>query len=175
MTESFAEMAHRHFLRRGFGVHVHHDRIRRFAERACVELRIDGCKRIVLRLHENAAERRDDENILPVPRLKEIRALARRAGGKIARAQHAVFIIDEGQNLALVGPVVAGGDAIDAQREEIVGDGAREAEATRRVLAVDDDEIELEAIDQARKFRRHHVAARLSDDVADEKNAHGMR
>ena len=171
-SAAVAEMAHRHFLRRGFGVHVHHDGIRRFAERTCVELRIDGCKRIVLRFHEDAAERRDDEHILPVPRLKQIRALARRAGGKIARAQYAVFIVDEGQYLALVGPVVAGGDAIDAQREEIVGDGAREAKAARRVLAVDDHKIQFQPVDETRQFRGHDIATGFSNDVSDEKNAH---
>ena len=50
---------------------------------------------------------------------------------------------------------------------------ARQAEATRRVLAIGDHEIELELVLQLRQLRRDHIAARLSDDVADEKNAHG--
>ena len=171
-SAAVAEMAHRHFLRRGFGVHVHHDGICCFAKRTSIQLCIDRRERIVLRFHEDAAERRDDEHILPVPRLKQIRALARRAGGKIARPQHAVLVVDEGQYLALIGPMVAGGDAIDAQREKIVGDGAREAKAARRVLAVDDHKIQFQPVDETRQFRGHDIATGFSNDVSDEKNAH---
>ncbi len=94
--------------------------------------------------------------------------------GQIARAQDAVFLVDEGENFLLVEPVIAGGDAIDAEREHFVGDAARDAETAREIFAIDDDEIELQHIAQARQFRRHHLAARFADNVADEKNTHAQ-
>ena len=75
----------------------------------------------------------------PLGRLVEIGAAPRRAFGIIDRAQDAVLIVDVGEDFLLVGPVIAGGDALDAQREIFLGDGAGEAEAARRVLAIGDD------------------------------------
>ena len=81
-------------------------------------------------------------------------------------------MVDEGEDLLLVHPVVAGGDAVDAGMKQIVGDGAREAEAARRILAVGDDEIEFERFLEARQLGRDHVAPRPPHDVADEKKVH---
>ena len=128
----------------------------------------DARERIVERIHEHAAHHIDDEHALALARLIEVGAAARRAGGIVARAQDAVVGIDEGEDFLLVEPVIAGGDTVHARAEEFVRGRAREPEAARRVLAIGDHEIEPERVAQARKFRRDHVAARLSDDVADE-------
>src|SRR5665213_1659008 len=65
-----AEMAHRHFLRCRFCVHVHHDGVGALAERAGIEFGIHRGERIVLRFHEHAAERADDQNVLAAARLR---------------------------------------------------------------------------------------------------------
>ena len=61
----------------------------------------------------------------------------------ILRAQDAVFVVDIGEDLLLVGPVIAGRDHVDAHGEEFLGDGAGEAEAAGGILAIGDDEIGL--------------------------------
>ena len=66
---------------------------------------------------------------------------------------HAVFVADEGEDFLLVGPVIAGGDHIDAHGEEFFRDGAGQAEAARRILAIVDDEIQFQALAQARQFK----------------------
>ena len=92
--------------------------------------------------------------------------------GRLQRAQNAVLIADEGEDFLLVEPVIAGGDAIDAQREHFVGHAARDAETAGQIFAVHHDEIEFERILQPRQFGRHHFAARTPHDVADEEKTH---
>ena len=89
---------------------------------------------------------------LPAGRLVEVGAAPRRALGIIERAEDAVFVLDIGEDFLLVGPVIAGGDHIDADAEEFLGDGAGEAEAAGGVLAIGDDEIQLQLVAQARQF-----------------------
>ena len=48
------------------------------------------------------------------------------------------------------------------------------AEATGRILAVDDDQVELPVGDQPRQAFAHNSAARAANDVADEENAHAL-
>jgi hypothetical protein len=100
--------------------------------------------------------------------LKQIGAAARRAGRKIAGAQHPVLIPDEGEDFALVEPVIAGGDAIDTEGEHLIRDIAGDAETAGQILAIDDDEIELQVFAQGRQFRRQDFTPRFSDHIADE-------
>ena len=68
--------------------------------------------------------------------------------------------------------MVAGGDAVDAGIVQLAADLGGDAEACRRVLAVDHHEIESELAPQTRNFLDHHVAAGTADDVTTEQNFH---
>ena len=69
-------------------------------------------------------------------------APSRRTRREIDWADEARLALDEHQRLALVEGMIAEGHGIDADREEFLEQALGEAEAARRILAVDDDEIE---------------------------------
>ncbi len=71
--------------------------------------------------------------------------------------------------------VIAGGDAIDAGLVQVGRDQRRQAEAVGRVLAVDDDEIEIELRAQRRQMRDDRVASGSADNVTEKKNLHAKR
>ena len=68
--------------------------------------------------------------------------------------------------------MVAGGDAVDAGLVQLGADLGGDAEACRRVLAVDRNEIESELAPQARDFLDHRIAAGPADDVTAEQDLH---
>ncbi len=111
----------------------------------------------------------------PPTGLEQIGAAPRRAEGIIARPQDAVFLFYVSEDFLLVGPMIAGGDDIDAQREELVGHGAGQAEAARRILAIGDHQVEIERGLQRGQFGGHHVSSGPSDNVAKKENVHAGR
>ena len=64
--------------------------------------------------------------------------------------------------------MIAERHGVDADGEEFLENGLGEAEAARRVLAVDDDEIEPPAGAQKGNLLKDRGAPRPPDDVADE-------
>src|SRR5262249_52887675 len=80
--------------------------------------------------------------------------------------------LDEDQCLLLVPGMVAQSHRVRARIDEIAVDRFGDAEPAGRVLAVDDDAIELPAGDQARQAIEHDGAAALAHDVADGQEAH---
>ena len=90
----------------------------------------------------------------------DVGAAAGRARRIVDRAQEAVVALGEGQRLALVPDMVAGGDAVGAGVEQLLQDLLGDAEAAGGVLAVDDDEVEAMLCDEAGKLRGDRRAAR---------------
>ena len=91
--------------------------------------------------------------------LSLIPAEAGRAGGIVRRTQHAarqrgliavggVHVLDD---LALVPDVIAGGDDVDAEFEQLLGDLRSDAEAAGGVFAVGDGEIDAVLLLQFRQ------------------------
>ncbi len=76
------------------------------------------------------------------------------------------------EDLAPVVGVVAERDDVDAGAEQLVGDLRRDAQAARRVLAVDDDERRVVALAQHRQQVEERPLAEPADDVAHEENGH---
>ena len=68
--------------------------------------------------------------------------------------------------------MVAGGDRVDADLVERLADLGRQAEAVGRVLRVDDEQVELKAGLELRRYGEHRVAAGAADDVAEKGYAH---
>ena len=93
-------------------------------------------------------------------------------GGIIDRTQQARLAVDEDQRLALVPRMVARGDDIGAGVDELLADRLGDAEAARRILAIDDDEIGGIARSELRQFGDHGLPARPSHHIAQKQNAH---
>ena len=112
--------------------------------------RLEPGERIVERVHEQPAHQIDDEGAAPIVERVQPPAGAGRGRRKIRRAQDARVAVDIGDQLALVPDMVAGGQDIDAAIVELAADPLGQAKAARRVLGVDDDEIEREIAAQFR-------------------------
>ena len=132
-------------------MHVEDDGVGARFERAGGKLALDRGERIVERVHEDAAHGVDDERALAVLGVDHGGAAAGRALGIIERADQARRALDEHQRLALIEGVIAERDGVGAGIDQLVVDRLGDAEAAGRVLAVDDDEIELPVGDQARQ------------------------
>ena len=68
--------------------------------------------------------------------------------------------------------MIAGGDDVGAEVEELVGDGGGEAEAAGGVFAVDDEEINGVGFKDVGEMFADDVAAGGAEDVADKKDVH---
>ena len=132
------------------------------------KLALDGGERIVERVHEDAAHHVDDEKPRPLRVLDHRRASPRRARGEIDRADQARLALDEHERLALIEGMIAERHRVDADGKEFLEQALGEAEAARRVLAVDDDEIEPPAGAQNGNLLKDGGASRPPDDVANE-------
>ncbi len=155
-------------------MHVDEDDVGSFAQGTGGELRIHRGKRIVERIHESAAHRIDDENARARAGVEEANAAPRRTFGIIQRTENPVFIIDEAQDLALIEPMIARGEHVDAGCEQLVGNIARDAETASRVLAIGDDEVDVEPLAQRGELGGEHVAPWPADHIAYEENSHAL-
>ena len=76
------------------------------------------------------------------------------------------------EDLFFVPDVVAGGDDVGAEVEELFGDGGREAEAAGGVFAVDDEEIDGVGFKHVGQVLADDVAAGGAEDIADKEDLH---
>jgi hypothetical protein len=105
--------------------------------------------------------------------LKTGAALAGRAGRIIQRAQKAFFVGEQFHDFLLVPQMVAGGDDVHARGKNFPGGFGRDAGAAGGVFAVGDDEVERVLLAEFGNKFCNRAPARLSHDVADEKQFHG--
>ena len=101
-----------------------------------------------------------------------IRRAQQAAGGAVLVAVGGLKVVDD---LALVPDVVAGGDDIDAQIEQVFRQRAGDAEAAGGVFSVRDHQIDGAVFHQAGQTVFDDVASGASENVADEENVHGGR
>ena len=144
------------------------------AQRVGHQQLIDGGEGIVDRIHEESRHRVDDQNLAPVGERENAGALAGRAGRKIDRAQQTRIAVDIGNDLAPVPDVIAGRHHVRAGGVELGADLVGDAEAMRRVLAVDRDEIEAELTPEAWQLGDDDIAPGAADHVAAEKKSHPL-
>lgn len=76
------------------------------------------------------------------------------------------------EDLLLVPDVVAGGDDVRTEVEDLFGEGGGDAEASGGVFAVDDEEIDGVGFEDVGEMLADDVAAGRSEDVADKENVH---
>jgi hypothetical protein len=70
--------------------------------------------------------------------------------------------------------VVAERDCIGAGIDEFIVDDLGDAEAARRILTIDDDEVELPIGNERGQPFDHDGPPRAADNVADKKNTHTL-
>ena len=155
-------------------MHVDDDGVGGGAQRARRDLALQRREGIIQRIHEDAAERVDDEHARAVAGVEHRGAAPRRALGIIDRTDQPRRPLDEDQRLLLVPGMIAERDGIGAGAGEILVDGLGDAEAAGGVFAVHDDEIELPVADQSRQAFQHDGAAAAPQYVADEQDPHAL-
>ena len=158
------------------GVEVDDDGVRLFAHRAGRDQIVGAGEGIVeIGMHEHPAHDVGDQHPRAVLRLEQARAVAGRAGRIVRRPDEAVLPSGEGQRLALVPDVVAGGHRIGARLQRALEDLLGDAEAAGRVLAIDDDEVELPVGDQAGQPVEDGGPSGAADHVAEKEKSHRAR
>ena len=166
-----------HLLAGGLGMDIDHNHL----GRDLLQQRVSGVERIVGRIHEDAALQLDHRVLHAACRHAFVNAPAGNARLQIGWPQHAapalvapggrsVHIVDQ---LALVPDVVAGGQNIRAQIEEVLGKLRRQAKAAGGVFGIDDGELDVVRRAQMADVLAHDPAPRAAEDVADEENVHG--
>src|SRR5690606_9949131 len=169
---AIAELAHRHLLRRRLGMDIDKDKVVFAPERVCRELLLHQRERIIKRVHKEPPHQLDDENGLAAVRAEGADAAPRRILGIIGGAEDAAIALKDRHDLLLIEAVIAKHDAIDAGREKLLGDFFGHPEATRRVLAIDDDKIEREPAAYFRQAFNDYVTTWPSNHIAEIKNFH---
>ena len=76
------------------------------------------------------------------------------------------------EDFFFVPDVIAGGDDVGAEIEELFGDGGGEAEASGGVFAVDDEEVNVVGFKYVGQVFADDVAAGGAKDIADEEDIH---
>ena len=79
------------------------------------------------------------------------------------------------EDLALIPDVVAGGDYMSAEVEDLFRNGRGDAEAAGGVFAVDDEEINCVGFEDVWQVFADDVAAGGAEDVSDEEDVHWLR
>ena len=165
------KMAERHLLARRLGVKIDQDRRRVDAELEFSEQLVQPGERIVERIHEEPAHQIDDENALLADRMKPPVG-AGRSLWKVRRAQHPRIPVEIGDDLTLVPDVIAGGQHIDFGIVKFAAEALGQAPARRRVLGIDDDQVEGEPTTQGRHVLFYGLTAGPSDNIATKQDFH---
>src|SRR5207249_7313950 len=145
-----------------------------------LEQLIGDAKGIIIGGHKNPPLKVDD-GIGYIVFAAFINAPARHASRIICRAQEpaceafiAVGTLEVVDDLALVPDVIAGGEHIDSQLEQILRQRRGDAEAGGSVFSVGDDEVAAVLFDQLGEVLFDYGSAGAAEDIADEENAHGQ-
>src|SRR5690606_12130307 len=166
------EMTHGLNFRGRLCVEINQNGIGYMPERRIGNGCLNGPERIVDGRHEYAPQGIDDQNPMAIPALYHHGTPSWCTGSVIDGPDKRRLALDIGQRFALIEGVIAQGDNVSAgvaKSLEVVLD---EPLAMTGILAIDHDEIELVARDQARQVFSHRVTARAADDIAQKKQSH---
>ena len=92
--------------------------------------------------------------------------------GVVGGPQELGDLVDDGDDLALVPDVVAGGHAVDAHGQELVADLPGDPEAAGGVLDVGDAVVDVVLAEDDGQRLLHDGAPGAADDVADDQDVH---
>ena len=168
-----------YFFAGGFGVEVEEDDLGVGVAFDEGEELVGLAKGVVAGGHEDAALKVEDGVLCAIAELAFVDAEAGGAvsvvGGTDDAAATLVGVGGDGhvlEDFFLVPDVVAGGDDVGAEVEELFGEGGGDAEAAGGVLAVNDEKIDGVRFDDVGEVFADDVAAGRAEDVADEENVH---
>ena len=113
-----------------------------------VEQLVELRERRVELVHEDAAHGVDDRDLVAGIGVVDEPAAAGCLVGVVDRAQDGAIGVEIVVDLALVPDVVAAGDDVDAAAEQLLGQARGEPGAGRDVLAVGDDEVDVQLVAQ---------------------------
>jgi hypothetical protein len=129
--------------------------------------------------HEDAALEVHDRVGLAVGKFALVDAEAGGADGIVGGAEDTaaadVGVFGDGyvlEDLALVPDVIAGGDDVSTEIEELFCDGRGDAKAASGVFSVDDEEVDGVGFKDVREVFADDVAAGGAKDIADKKDVH---
>src|SRR5262249_24945758 len=122
--------------------------------------------------HEDPSHDVDHADRLAGPRAPEITPAPGRAGGEVCWPKKPLLPRDVIGELFLFPNVVFGKHHNCALAQDRVGDVAGDAATGGRLLDVGNDEVEALALDERGNRAAGDLASRLSENVADEQNAH---
>ena len=169
-------------FRGGLGVDVEEDDFGSGLAADLGEKLVGLAEGIVAGGHENAALEVDDGVRLSRGEFALVEAETGRAGGVVGGAEDAsaavVGVRGHGhvvEDLALVPDVVAGGDDMGAEVEELFGKGWGDAEAAGGVLAVDDEEVDGVRFEDVGEVFADDMTTGGAEDVSDEEDVHFRR
>ena len=159
---------HRHLLTRRFGVHVDDDHGR--AHACFVDQVVDHFERADRWTDEERADEVRHRNFGPVCRRHEGQPSSRCAPGEVRRSDHALALLQVGNDLAAAPDVVAERDRIDAGGQHLVRELRRDPHAVREILAVQDAEVDVQLLPQRGQSFLDRPPAGPADDVGDKQN-----
>ncbi len=164
--------AKRLLFRCGFGMEVDKNDVCAQLQGTRRHFALDGLKRIVERIHENASQRVQNQHVCAIGRPVKSGSTSGRARRKIQRAEEAFLTGNENKRIPLIPNMVPGCDHIGARVEQVLENHLGDAKAARRVLAIHDDKIGGETLSKRGERFTDRVPARPAQDVAEEEKPH---
>jgi hypothetical protein len=134
--------------------------------------RVHHLERPHRRGHEQVAEQIEDRDPRPVAGPGHGPTASRRGGREVGGPNDAVRSGEIGRDLLPAPDVVAERDHVDARFEQPAGELRRDPDPVGRVLAVGDDEVEVELVAQPGQQLLDRAHARTAVHVSDEENSH---
>src|SRR5450755_2778995 len=158
-------MRHRLFLARGFGMHIDDDGITYITKRRIGQFALDRRKGIVEGIHEYAPHDIDDKHLKSTCRSKHTCPATGRADRIVDRPNEFLLPLYEYQRFALVESVIAQRHTIRAGAEQLIANGFGNTKSARRILTVDDDEIQAPKVAKPRQLLVDYGASRAAKHV----------
>ena len=163
--------AERRLFRRGLGMKVDDDQRRLFTEPG--QLPVRGPEGALQVVHEDPPLQVENPDLHPSGGLHQDAAPRRRALRVVGRPDDPLLPVEVGIRFPLVPDVVAAGDHVDTQIEQLAGGLLGDAEAACQIFAIGNDQIGGMAVHQAVQFAGNRLAAGLPHKVAHEENLNG--
>src|ERR1700693_428045 len=151
-------------LRGRLGVDVHQHQLGSGALAQDLVRRLEGR---IDRWHEELTLHIADEHLALFAQVVTEPASARRPGWVVVRAENRSTVVEAGHHLPLVPDVIPGGEHIDPESEEVIGDLRCQAETASRILAVGHHQVDAQLAAQLRHETRDRFTPGATDDIAD--------
>ena len=162
---------HGHFFAGEFGVEI--DKPDLYAGVEFLENAIRLAERAIGAGHVHAALQIDHRHLDAVPGLHRDHAQARQFFGIIGWTQQPRLAGHVVVNFFLIEDMIAGGEHVQADAEQFLGDLGSDSEAAGRVLGVGDRQVDFLLRDHFLQVVGYDIASRRRENIANKKDVHG--